>query len=100
VNGLNILVVAGSRSLAPLEETLRAQGHAVVSARDAPEALREIRERPPHLVICAIDMPGMDGLRILRELAADPRGAVLPVMLATAGAAELIVGRPRACASS
>jgi two-component system LytT family response regulator len=36
---------------------------------DGHEALAAIRERPPHLVLLDVDMPGLDGFRLLQEMA-------------------------------
>jgi two-component system phosphate regulon response regulator PhoB len=57
------------------------------------EALREVRERLPDLVILDIMMPGTSGLEVLEQWRADPATAHLPVILLTAKAQEADVDR-------
>ncbi len=45
----------------------------VTTARDAGEALAMLHTDPADLVICDLNMPGMDGLALLRRLRADRR---------------------------
>ena len=51
-------------------------------------ALRAARERPPHLILSDVMMPGMDGFALLRQLRADPETAAVPVILLSARAGE------------
>jgi DNA-binding response OmpR family regulator len=65
-----------------LRRGLTYEGYHVTVASSGQEALRHVREFPPHLVILDIMMPGMDGLAVLERLrAAD---ANLPVLFLTA----------------
>jgi len=50
----------------------------VGTCADGSEALRAIRELAPALVLMDIQMPGLTGLQVLRELAADARGPGAP----------------------
>ena len=57
-------------------------GYAVESARDGLEALDKFKTNPPDLVVLDINMPGMNGIEVLRqmkELRAD-----LPIILSSA----------------
>ncbi len=45
----------------------------VRTASDGGQALSALRANPADLVICDLDMPGMDGLTLLRRLRADRR---------------------------
>jgi DNA-binding response OmpR family regulator len=46
----------------------RRNGFDAVKARDADEALTLLRQMPPDLVLCDIDMPGRDGISLMGDL--------------------------------
>jgi CheY-like chemotaxis protein len=72
---------------------LEAAGHSVVSAHDGPSALRRAMERLPDLILLDGQMPGMDGIDVLRALKSDLRTARIPVVMLTARKAEEQVRR-------
>jgi DNA-binding response OmpR family regulator len=47
---------------------LEAEGFAVAEAADGEAALREVRQRPPDLVLLDVMLPGIDGIEVLRQL--------------------------------
>ena len=51
-----------------LERILQRVGHAVVSARDASEALAIVAAQPIDLVLADIRMPGINGLELVRQI--------------------------------
>ena len=51
-----------------LSDALTFKGYAVSTAHDGPEALQRVREVRPHAVLLDIDLPGMNGLEVLRHL--------------------------------
>jgi DNA-binding response OmpR family regulator len=63
---------------------LQRAGYRVTAARDGMEALEQIEQERPDLVLLDINMPRMDGIEMLRRLRADPETAALPVVLLTA----------------
>ncbi len=77
-----ILVVddeEGIRSLC--RELLSEEGYDVIEAEDGMEALREVEESNPDLVVLDIKMPQMDGMEALRRILRRKRD--LPVILYT-----------------
>ena len=67
-----------------LVDLLRAKGYAVASAADGASALEQLAAAPPDLVLLDVLMPGLSGYEVCAKLRADPRTALLPVILVTA----------------
>jgi two-component system cell cycle response regulator len=65
---------------------LTAFGHEVVGVDNGHAALGQLHGSRFDLVVCDVQMPGMDGLQLLRELRADPATAQLTVVAVTAAA--------------
>jgi CheY-like chemotaxis protein len=63
---------------------LSAEGYDVRTATDAPKALDAIREARPRLILMDIQLPGMDGLTLTRQLRADPATRDIRVLALTA----------------
>jgi|SRR5882724_4593380 len=59
-------------------------GHEVLSACDATSGLEAARAGSPDIVLMDIQLPGVDGLAVTRELKADPATAALPILAVTA----------------
>lgn len=64
-------------------EMLRSWGYYVVEARDGAEALQEIEETRPDLVVCDIQMPLLDGVGLVQALRRNNNLAALPVIALT-----------------
>ncbi|WP_159396937.1 ATP-binding protein [Sorangium cellulosum] len=60
----------------------------VEAVPDGHAALASARARPPDLLVSDVMMPGLDGVALLRELRADPRTCMVPVVLVSARAGE------------
>src|SRR5215471_16396097 len=56
-------------------------GYPVLTASDGAEALEKLRSTPVHVVLTDLVMPGMDGLELLRQLAAI--GSHIPTIVLT-----------------
>jgi CheY-like chemotaxis protein len=69
-------------------KVLAKYGHTVTEADNGKEALTMIRRQAPDLVVLDLDMPGIRGLEVLRELRAQPATAQLPVLILTASGNE------------
>lgn len=78
-----ILVVDDEESIHLLyREELEEEGYQVFSAMNAEEAFEIFKSNPIDLVVLDINMPGMDGIDVLRQLKAQK--PTLPVILSTA----------------
>lgn len=71
-----------SRSL--MREVLEPCNCRVIEACDGPDALAKIVEMAPDLVLLDIQMPGLDGFEVVRQLRRDPRFTSLRVAALTA----------------
>src|SRR5438874_1354411 len=90
-----ILVVDDQRSnVEMMAGVLKARGYAVYTALDGQQALEQVREIHPDLVVSDILMPGVDGYDLCRRLRSAPETALLPVILVTSldGQSERIKG--------
>jgi DNA-binding response OmpR family regulator len=66
--------------VAALREALAYWGYAVSTAQDGLQALDQVKAAQPHVVILDINMPGMDGMDVLRHLRTfDPEVGVIMV---------------------
>jgi len=66
-----------------MRDLLEPEGYRLSVARDGAEALEMALARPPDLVLMDIQMPRLNGLEACRELKADPRTHLVPVVLIT-----------------
>ncbi|WP_285736982.1 SpoIIE family protein phosphatase [Kitasatospora phosalacinea] len=83
----HVLVVDDNADLRDyLTRVLAGAGHRVTAVGDGDRALAAVRAATPDLVISDVMMPGTDGLQLVAALRADPRTAVLPVLLLSARA--------------
>jgi CheY-like chemotaxis protein len=67
-----------------LQRELEAETHTVRSAATGEEALQEIRQEAPDLVVLDIMLPGKTGFEVLKAMKADPVSRSIPVILLTA----------------
>ena len=67
-----------------IREILELQGHEVLEAKNGLEALEQIEEKLPDLVLMDIQMPLIDGLEAVTKLRSDERFGKLPVIALTA----------------
>lgn len=82
-----ILVVEDTPAYAEaLEQTLTLEGHQVLVARRAQEALARASAEPPDLVLLDLGLPDKDGYHVLRELRG--RGFDAPVLILSARSLE------------
>src|SRR5665213_1489615 len=62
-----------------LRTSLESEGYAVTEAADGREALREIQNHAPDLVVLDLNMPNVDGMQVLKQLKsmAEPKPRVI-----------------------
>ncbi|HEX8600733.1 MAG TPA: response regulator [Chloroflexia bacterium] len=85
-----VLIVEDEEELADLlSGFLRDSGYRVVCAANGKQALSAMDAVHPHLVLCDILMPELDGLSLCRHLAGHPLHKEVPVVLMTALAEHL-----------
>jgi two-component system chemotaxis response regulator CheY len=79
-----ILAVDDSTSMRQMvRATLQSAGYGVVEAADGQGALEYARDNPVDLVISDVNMPRMDGIRLVHELRALPAYRLTPMLLLT-----------------
>jgi two-component system, sensor histidine kinase and response regulator len=66
------------------EAILTDDGHRVRTAQSGIEALRQVDQREPELVLLDVSMPGLDGVEVLRRLRARRGGGPSVIMLTAA----------------
>lgn len=76
---------------------LQASGHQVSCAEDGPTGLAMARRERPELVLCDIQLPGLDGHGVAAALRRDPDLSQVPLVAVTAAA--MVGDRERALAS-
>lgn len=63
---------------------LQAFGHTPLSAGDGETGLEIARREIPDLIICDVQMPGIDGYEVARRLKSDPALRAIPLVAVTA----------------
>jgi pilus assembly protein CpaE len=83
--GVQILLVDDEEQIRKLLWAyLSRQGYKVATATDGIEALREVKLRPPALVITDVGMPNMNGYELTRRLRSDHLTARIPILMLSA----------------
>ena len=84
-----VLVVDDSLTVRKITGRLLArEGYQVVVAKDGVDALEQMLEIIPDVIISDIEMPRMDGFDLVRNIRADDRLKKLPVIMITSRTAE------------
>lgn len=85
----NVMVIDDSSSFRTVVAlALKRVGYAVVEASDGQDALRKLATHPVDLLVCDVNMPGLDGLSFVRQLRGQPRHARTPVVMLTTETSE------------
>ena len=84
-----VLVVDDSLTVRRVtERMLLREGYRVMLAKDGLDALEQLAQEKPAIVLSDIEMPRMDGFDLVRNLRADPRLSDLPVIMITSRIAQ------------
>jgi two-component system, cell cycle response regulator len=84
---VRVLVVEDNpTNLELMSYLLKAFGHEAIAASSGAEGLRHARSQPPDIVVCDIQMHGVDGFDVLAGIRADEQLRDVPVVAVTASA--------------
>ena len=75
-----------------LREVLERAGYTVLAAPDGASGIEMARSSSPALILCDIDMPGLNGFQTLKMLKEDDRTKGLPFVFLT-GSLDAMAGR-------
>ena len=79
-----ILIVDDSETqVASMVETLKKQGHEVMTVTDGESGVKYTKLQKPDLVLMDIVMPGLNGFQATRQITHDPQTKHIPVVLIT-----------------
>ncbi len=79
-----ILVVDDNEhNLSLIRVILRRHGYEPLLARSGEEALRQVLQDPPDLMILDVMMPGVDGIEVCRRLKDDDETRLIPIVIMT-----------------
>jgi CheY-like chemotaxis protein len=84
-NPTNMLLVA---------RIIEAEGYTLLQSARGDKALEMLQEIVPDLVLLDINVPGLDGLELAREMRQDPRLQNVPIIATTA---NVLVGDRERC---
>jgi DNA-binding response OmpR family regulator len=85
--GERVLVVEDSRTIAAVVKYyLELEGFEVLVATDGLIGLETARRELPHVIVADLNMPGMDGLAMVKELRADARTRDIAIAMLTSEA--------------
>lgn len=84
MNTCILVVDDNATNLKLASEVLQMEGHEVLRASDADEALALLGAHRPDLILMDIALPGMDGLELTRRLKADPDLCTVPIIALSA----------------
>jgi CheY-like chemotaxis protein len=85
VAGEPILIVDdNAQNLKLVRVILSVEGYEIRTAVDAEDALRVLASFTPRLILMDLQLPGMDGLQLVRQLRADPEHQGIRIIALTA----------------
>src|SRR5688572_27118111 len=77
----NVLIAEDDESLlALLERFLGGKGHRTVGVKDGTTALEQLRQHEFDVALVDINMPGIDGLEVLRQMRNEPEPPEVVIM--------------------
>ncbi len=89
VQATNVLVVDDSVTVRKITSRLLSrEGFRVTTARDGVDALQQLAEELPDIILLDIEMPRMDGFELAKALRGDSRTAGIPIVMITSRTAD------------
>jgi chemosensory pili system protein ChpA (sensor histidine kinase/response regulator) len=86
---LKVMVVDDSLTVRKITgRLLEREGYQVLTAKDGVEALEQLSETVPDVMLVDIEMPRMDGFDLTRNVRADPRLKSVPIIVITSRTAD------------
>src|SRR4051794_33289193 len=83
-HSLSVLVIDDNREGArTLELLLTSFGHSIRLAHTGPTGLQKAREERPDVVLCDLNLPGMDGYEVAKAFRGDPALANIHLLALT-----------------
>ncbi|HEX7241576.1 MAG TPA: diguanylate cyclase [Longimicrobiaceae bacterium] len=67
-----------------IDARLSSRGYLIETASNGQEALDKVRVNPPHLILCDVMMPLVDGYEVSRRIKTDESLPFIPIILVTA----------------
>ena len=84
-NSTNMLLVS---------RVVEAEGHTLVRAEDSQRAIHELEQAVPDIILLDVNLPGMNGLDLARQLRQEERYSTVPIIAITA---NVLVGDREKC---
>ncbi len=79
-----------------LRDLLGAAGYEMIEAHDGAQALATVAASKPDLILMDVQLPGIDGYEVTRQIKADPALAAIPIIAVTSYALSGDHGKARA----
>jgi chemosensory pili system protein ChpA (sensor histidine kinase/response regulator) len=84
-----VLVVDDSLTIRKvLSRLLEREGYQVILAKDGMDALQKLQEVIPEIILTDIEMPGMDGFELVRNIKADQQYMHVPLIMISSRTAQ------------
>lgn len=89
-----LIVDDNPTNLLVLSQTLKEAGMKIRVSIDGENALEQVKEETPHLILLDVQMPGIDGFETCHRLKSDPNTHEIPIIFITAnhGTENLVKG--------
>ena len=79
---------ATSRVYLARDPFLEREGYQVLTAKDGVDALQQLKDSLPAVMLVDIEMPRMDGFDLTKNVRADPRLAKIPIVIISSRTAD------------